>query len=299
MVARLQMTFAAVLLLGSSGWLVLLCILGMPLLAFSGLVLVVVLYASVLGAEFGLLRGSYRQRGEKGPSIAELARAFWREFHTAPRVFLWSQPFRSKEIRDHLAADETGYRGVVLVHGFFCNRGIWNDWMSRLRIRGIPFVAVTLEPAFGSIDAYATTIDSAVSTLERATGKAPVLVGHSMGGLAIRSWLQQRGSLERAHHVVTIGSPHSGTAIVGKSFAANVRQMRVDSSWLRNLETGELASSTRRFTCFWSRCDNIVFPTGNATMSGADNRQLAAMPHVAMTRDPEILAEIVRLATAS
>ena len=33
------------------------------------------------------------------------------------------------------------------------------------------------------------TIDAAVARLERATGMAPVLVGHSMGGLAMRAWL--------------------------------------------------------------------------------------------------------------
>ena len=299
MLARLQAALAIVLLLGSFGWFVSLGLRGRPLLALAGLAMIVAGYAMVLAAEFCLLMLSYAPDDHQRPSIGDLACAWWLEFHTAPRIFLWNQPFRSTLIRDCLAADKTGFRGVLLVHGFFCNRGIWNDWMSRLRARGISFVAVTLEPAFGSIDAYATTIDSAVSALERATGKAPVLVGHSMGGLAIRSWLQQIGPLERSHHVVTIGSPHSGTAMARNSFAANVRQMRINSPWLRILAMGEPSLSASRFTCFWSRCDNIVFPTGNATMPGADNRQLAAMPHVAMTRHPEILAEIVRLATAT
>ena len=59
----------------------------------------------------------------------------------APRVFLWRQPFRSAAIADSVPADARGRRGVVLVHGFFCNRGLWNPWMQRLREKGVPFVA--------------------------------------------------------------------------------------------------------------------------------------------------------------
>ena len=79
---------------------------------------------------------------------------------------------------------------MLFVHGFFCNRGLWNPWMRRLRAAGIPFVAVNLEPVFGSIDSYASIVEAAVRSLEQATGGAPVIVAHSMGGLAVRSWLQ-------------------------------------------------------------------------------------------------------------
>jgi len=49
--------------------------------------------------------------------------------------------------------------------------------------------------------------------------------------------------------------------------------------------------------CFWSRCDNIVFPTRNATLEGADNREVAGAPHVAMVFHPAVFAEVLRLAT--
>lgn len=298
MLARLQAFIAIALLLGMVCCSLLLA-WGRPGLALGGVAIVAGGYALVLAGEFWLLWRSDSLGGRSRPSIAELVKAWGLECVTAPRVFLWSQPFRSRAIADSLAPAKPQGRGVLFVHGFFCNRGIWNPWMSALRSRGIPFAAVTLEPLFGSIDAYAATIDAAVSSLERATGRPPVLVGHSMGGLAIRSWLGRMGSPERCHHVVTIGSPHRGTAMAARSFATNVRQMQIGSAWLADLARREPPSSARRFTCFWSRCDNIVFPTRNATLEGADNRQLHAMPHVAMARHPEILAEIVRLATAT
>ena len=64
-------------------------------------------------------------------------------------LFGWRQPFRHAACPDWLPAPPAGGapgRGVVLVHGFMCNRGIWNPWMRRLRARGHAHVAVTLEP---------------------------------------------------------------------------------------------------------------------------------------------------------
>ena len=76
----------------------------------------------------------------------------------------------------------------MLIHGFFCNRGIWKPWLARLHAAGVPCVAVNLEPIFDSIDHYADIVEDAVQRIEHATGLAPVLVGHSMGGLALRRW---------------------------------------------------------------------------------------------------------------
>jgi triacylglycerol lipase len=89
----------------------------------------------------------------------------------APQVFCWRQPFFSQRWPDHLPADAQGRRGVLLVHGFVCNRGVWNPWLQRLHARDVPFVAVNLEPVFGSIDDYVGILEQAVRRLEAATGK--------------------------------------------------------------------------------------------------------------------------------
>ena len=73
----------------------------------------------------------------------------------------------------------------------------------------IPFVAVSLEPLLGSIDDYRPTIATAVRRVERATGLAPVVVAHSMGGLAVRAWLGRSTPNARCHRLVTIASPHA------------------------------------------------------------------------------------------
>ena len=295
-IARIQQTIAFILLVTALAWAAYFGIYGPQALAPMILVLIVGGYAGVIRFEFLLLAASYSRQDPARPSARSLWRAWRLEVTVAPEVFLWRQPFRSRLFADSPARSPSSKerRGVILIHGFFCNRGLWNPWMQRLHSEGIPFIALTLEPIFGSIDGYATQIEAAIDQLTRATGKAPVVLAHSMGGLAVRAWLRSHDGLGRLHHVVTIGAPHRGTSMARRARPENVRQMRIGSPWLANLSGGESSRTYAAFTCFWSRCDNIVFPTDSATLPGAANHQLDATPHVAMAYHPEVFAEVLR-----
>ncbi len=293
MLARLQRLVVYSLLLSAIWWVAYFLSQGSALWAGGGLLVIPFGYAAVMGVEFLLLRRS--TVNSRKASFGQLSSAWWQELITAPQVFLWRQPFRSAAVPDSVAPAALGQRGVVLVHGFVCNRGIWNPWMSCLREKDVRFIAVTLEPVFGSIDDYVSQIDDAVCRVQAATGMAPVLVAHSMGGLAVRAWLAGIGSVERLRHVVTIGTPHCGTAMARHGHTTNSRQMRIGSPWLKQLARTENSAAYGSFTCFWSHCDNIVFPARSATLAGADNRHLEATPHVKMVYHGEVLAEVLRL----
>jgi triacylglycerol esterase/lipase EstA (alpha/beta hydrolase family) len=148
-------------------------------------------------------------------------------------------------------------------------------------------VAVNLEPPFGPIDAYAAAIDDAVARVTAATGRPPLLVCHSMGGLAARAWLRSSAP-GRVCHVVTIGTPHGGTWLGRFSHLHNGRQMRLGSQWVRALPQ-DIASQVP-FTCWYSNCDNIVFPASTATLPGADNRLVRGAAHVELAFRPEVFA---------
>jgi triacylglycerol lipase len=249
--------------------------------AAAALVLAVAgVHAVVLGLEFGLLRLAHGDDPTPRATPTQLFRAWLHEVVTAPRVFCWRQPFCSRDIPDLLPTDAQGRRGVVLVHGFVCNRGLWNPWLRRLREQGTPFVAVNLEPVFGSIDDTLPCIEAAVQRLEATTGLAPVVVAHSMGGLAVRAWWVADGRAGRLHHVITLGTPHHGTWLARFAMTRNSRQMRRLSHWLQTLAAHEPEGHGQRFTCFYSHCDNIVFPPATATLPGADNRHVPAHAHV-------------------
>ncbi len=198
---------------------------------------------------------------------------------------------------DHLPVG-SGQHGVVLVHGFVCNRGFWNRWMPRLRARGIPFVAVNLEPVFGSIADYSSIIEHAVRQIEVCTGRPAVLVAHSMGGLAVRRWMADHHGTERVHRVITIGSPHLGTWAARWGHSPNSREMRQRSDLQRALQAQETTQTYAHFTCFYGHCDNIVFPASTATLAGADNRHLQAVAHVHMAEHAAVFDEALAWAAA-
>ncbi|HET7526703.1 MAG TPA: alpha/beta fold hydrolase [Burkholderiaceae bacterium] len=261
------------------------------LAAFAGLAVLNV-HAFALACEFAWLGVIDPGPGVPRPSVRSLCRAWCGEVITGVRVFGWRQPFRSTALQDGLDSAR-GRRGVLLLHGFVCNRGLWNPWMKRLRAAGAPYVAINLEPVFGSIDRYVSAIEAAVARLEEATSTAPVVVAHSMGGLAVRAWLRRPRAHERVHSVVTIGTPHAGTWLARLAMTENGRQMREGSRWLNELHAGEPPAIRTLFTCYFGHCDNIVFPAHNATLEGATNRHVPGVAHVHLAFHAPIFEDVL------
>lgn len=292
--ARLLQALTLFLLLGTLlallGWLA----GGFALWLMLVMLLLALLHVPLMALEFLLLRWAGRHDAAPPPGTWELLRAWAAEAAGAVRTFGWQIAWRWNRFDDHLPADAPGRRGLILVHGFVCNRGIWNGWWPQLRQRDVPCIALNLEPVFGSIDDYPPLIEAAVQRLSAATGQAPLLVAHSMGGLAVRAWLRDHDGDARVHGVITVGTPHHGTWLGRFGLAPNTRQMRWNSSWLAALAAQEPPERYRRFTCFYGHCDNIVFPCSTATLPGADNRHLRGHAHVHMLRHPDVLAEVLR-----
>jgi triacylglycerol lipase len=299
MLARAQQVITISWLAATIGWLVYFLSQGRPGVALIGALLIASVHALVLGLEFLLLR--FINRGDPAPpaTVRDLLRAWWGEVCTATLVFGWRQPYCSTHEPDHLPDSARGRRGVVLVHGFVCNRGLWNPWMCRLRAAGVPFVALNLEPVLGSIERYPALIEAAVRRVEDATGEPPLIVAHSMGGLAVRAWFNAYDGDARVHSVVTIGSPHNGTWMARFGLVHNAREMRQGGDWLLALAQQEPAARRARFTCFYSHCDNIVLPASTATLPGADNRHVPGVAHVQLVFQDVVFDEVLCRLTAN
>ncbi|HEX5683922.1 MAG TPA: alpha/beta fold hydrolase [Ideonella sp.] len=266
---------------------------GYPVGSLVAVAVVLASHALWLLVTFALMRWHNRRDAAPPVSWRQWWAAWWGEVRMAPRVFGWRQPFASNAERDFLPADARGRAGVVLVHGFVCNRGLWTPWLAQLRAEGVPFVAVNLEPVFGSIDDYPAIIEAAVKKLEACTGEKPLLVGHSMGGLAIRAWLARQAADGRIRGVITIGTPHRGTWLATLSqFGRNTREMRPGSDWLCRLEAGETASRRELFLCIYGHGDNIVFPASHAVLPGARQLHVAGTAHIDLLHHPEVVATL-------
>ena len=296
MLALLQKITTFLTLAAAVGWLTYFG-LNAPVLAWAGFVILVFGYSMLFAVEFAIARQINKRDLVGQAKWRNLVAAWWGETVIAPGVFCWRQPFRPNAVPDQLGPQENvrGRRGVVFVHGFFCNRGLWTPWLECLQERGNAFVAVDLEPLFGSIDDYAPQIDDAVRQVTQITGLAPLLVCHSMGGLAARAWLKLVQDELHVHHVVTIGTPHRGTWLARFGHGQNSRQMRLASSWHAGLNQAVPTGRDVQFTCWYSDCDNIVFPASNATLPGANNRLIRGVGHVQMAFLPAVMQTTLAL----
>ena len=132
MLARLQQLITVSLLIAAASWAMWFIDVGHPAWAALGALLIVFGYALFLAVEFVLVWYVHGDDPAPKASAGQLFKAWFGEVLTAPRVFCWQQPFRSNSEPDFLPT-QPGRRGVVLVHGFVCNRGFWNPWLPLAR----------------------------------------------------------------------------------------------------------------------------------------------------------------------
>ncbi|UGS89746.1 alpha/beta fold hydrolase [Ralstonia wenshanensis] len=224
-----------------------------------------------------------------------------RECVSVAWMFNVLQPFRARAAFDLPAGD--GKRvPVLMIHGYGCNRAVWLPMQKHVAAAGHPIDAIDLMPLLGDIDDYARDITAAVAHLTHMHGRAPVLLCHSMGGLAARALLRQSESGPVAH-VITLGTPHRGTAMARSGRGHNVRQMAWASPWLRQLAASETPAVRARITSIFSWHDSIVGPAGASWLDGARHIAFAGIGHVSLLCDARVrdavLAELARIEATS
>ena len=185
--------------------------------------------------------------------------------------------------------EEAGRRAaaspVLLIHGIVCNRAVWRPLLARLAARGFaPVRAVNLEPLFADIDAHTASVVQELRELQRASAGLPVaIVAHSMGGLVARAALAAGGP-GLVSRIVTIASPHHGTALARLFRSVPARQMRPGSAWLQALNAGQEGAWPVPVTSIYSLHDNLVVPPRTAALAGARLHELTGLGHLSLLR---------------
>lgn len=217
-----------------------------------------------------------------GESSASWWRALLGEAWSSILVFVLRQPWTRGQ-PPLLPATGPGERlPVVLVHGYMCNHRLWDTIATQLRAQGHAVQAVNLEPVLASIEDYAPIVEQAVQALRSHTGQPQVaLVGHSMGGLALRAWARRYG-VARAAKLVSLGTPHAGTQVFQPIPSPNGRQMVWDSEWLRALQAQDSAELRSRFEIALTAQDNIVYPQRAQAIPGVPVTVFEGIGHIQM-----------------
>lgn len=122
------------------------------------------------------------------------------------------------------------------------------------------------------------------------------IVGHSLGGLIARYYVQRLGGDLRVRTLVTLGTPHGGTRVVPLMNAHPiVRQMRPDSEVIEELRRPAPDCRTQ-FVSFWSDLDHLMAPLETAAIDHPDllvqNVQVSGIGHLALPVHPAVAAGI-------
>ena len=176
---------------------------------------------------------------------------------------------------------------VILVHGWKFSGTKMESMASYLRKAGWEATTPTLAPSRGEVPVkeLARQLADFIKTQygkRIANGEKIDLVGFSMGGLVCRALVQQLGGSSYTQRLVTISSPHHGTAMARLSARVGSRDMRPDSAFLRDLNSDLSLLTVIAFTSLWTPFDLMILPATSSRMPIGRERKLLVAAHPLM-----------------
>lgn len=170
---------------------------------------------------------------------------------------------------------------VVLVPGYGGSTSELEVLADRLRAAGHPAVVVHL-PGDGEADlqTYVPALATAVTAALGSGAPSVDVVGYSAGGIIARLW-EAAGGAAVTRRVVTLGSPHHGTALaaLGNSLLpvacpTACQQLVPGSALLDRLNRGDETTPGPSWLSLWTGTDTVVTPPDSARLAGATNVEL-------------------------
>ncbi|MFJ8309151.1 MULTISPECIES: esterase/lipase family protein [unclassified Streptomyces] len=187
---------------------------------------------------------------------------------------------------------------VVLLHGFIDNRSVFVLLRRSLARHGWRHLeSLNYSPLTSDIRVAAELLGRHIEEICARTGHREVdIVGHSLGGLIARYYVQRLGGDLRVRTLVTLGTPHSGTRSAQLANAHPiVRQMCPGSEIVKELARPAPDIRTR-FVSFWSDLDTLMIPVETARIDHpdllAENVRVTGIGHLAMPVHPAVAAGV-------
>jgi pimeloyl-ACP methyl ester carboxylesterase len=206
-----------------------------------------------------------------------------------------AQPLTARAL---FAADPLAARiPVLLVHGLIDNRSVFSVMNRSLRKRGFSHVCTwNYSPLLDDITRGAADLGAHVERICEQTGYDRVhVVGHSLGGLIARYYVQRLGGDRRVEALVTVGTPHQGSRWAHVVPTPLIRQLRPGSPVIQEL--AEPAPACRiRMTAIYSDLDQMVLPTSSGRCDHPDldarNVLVSGVGHMSLPRHRAVVDEV-------
>ncbi len=126
---------------------------------------------------------------------------------------------------------------TLLVHGYLGSSLVWSPVVEHLHRAGVGGIfALRYNSLTSTIEAVADQLaEAAQEVLDRTGADRVNLVGHSLGGLVARYAVQRLGLDLLANAVVTIATPHRGSAFAYAALGPVAPQMRPGARLIADL----------------------------------------------------------------
>jgi len=189
---------------------------------------------------------------------------------------------------------------IILLHGLVDNGSIFVTLRRSLRRRGFGrVITLNYSPLAQDIRQVAQRLSLLVEKTCQETGYEKVhVVGHSLGGVVARYYVQRLGGHARVHTLCTLGSPHGGTQAARLLPTRLVKQLRPGSDVMAELAEAAPHVGTR-FVAFWSDLDELIVPKRSARLEHPDlsarNVLLRGVGHMSLPINPRVVREIATL----
>ncbi len=189
---------------------------------------------------------------------------------------------------------------IILLHGLVDNGSIFVALRRSLRRRGFGrVITLNYSPLSQDVRQVARRLSVLVEKTCQETGYEKVhVVGHSLGGVVARYYVQHLGGHARVHTLCTLGSPHTGTHAARLLPSRLVKQLRPGSDLMAELAE-PAPHVTTRFVSFWSDLDELIVPKRAARLEHPDlsarNVLLRGVGHMSLPINPRVVREIATL----
>jgi triacylglycerol lipase len=176
-------------------------------------------------------------------------------------IFSFPLGFR-RSLRDPAPDPECPLPPVFLVHGLYHNPSAWIAYRWWLKRAGFGNVFVWSYSSWKvSFNELADQLEHWVNQVmtEHFSGRKAILIGHSLGGLLIRSCAARPGMAQTLAGIITLGAPHQGSKLAVLGIGSLARSLRYQGPVIQVLQQQSIPS-TVPCVAIYSPIDNMVLP---------------------------------------
>jgi pimeloyl-ACP methyl ester carboxylesterase len=179
---------------------------------------------------------------------------------------------------------------VVLVHGFMASAGVWRPMRARIEAETQAKVATFSHAPGASVKTIAKKLARLVDRIPR--GARVHIVGHSLGGLVARWFVQELGGHARVAQTISLASPFGGTPVAERLRLFVGADLCPSSAVLQRIKKTAHVWKVPH-TSIVASDDRMVGPPENAMFDPGDVVVMRGRGHNTLLYDEEVTRLVV------